>query len=91
MLRVPTITAVMSALIVVLRVEASGRQPPPTPTPSPPQNCSTAEHREFDFWVGTWDVIVQDKPAGINQIEADLKESSSWSGGRRRADTAGAA
>jgi hypothetical protein len=42
---------------------------------SPPaaQDCRAAEHRQFDFWLGTWDVTEHDKPAGTNTIEADLK------------------
>lgn len=27
----------------------------PSPPP-PPSGCTTAEHRQFDFWVGRWDV-----------------------------------
>jgi hypothetical protein len=78
MLRVQTVAAVASAFILVLgsglsTVKAGSPQTPPTPTPAPPQDCSKPEHREFDFWVGTWDVIVQGKPAGVNRIESDLK------------------
>lgn len=31
--------------------------------------CSTEKHRQFDFWVGEWDVTQGDKPAGRNRIE----------------------
>ena len=24
---------------------------------APPPNCSGAPHRQFDFWIGTWDVV----------------------------------
>ncbi|MGE0360462.1 MAG: hypothetical protein AB7H93_09035 [Vicinamibacterales bacterium] len=35
--------------------------PPPSPaTPSPPPRCDRPEHRQFDYWVGEWDV----RPAG---------------------------
>ena len=30
--------------------------------------CSAAEHRQFDFWVGTWDVSVAGNVAGGNEI-----------------------
>ena len=31
--------------------------------------CCTAEHRAFDFWVGTWEVRLADgTPAGVNRI-----------------------
>ena len=33
--------------------------------PAPPA-CATAEHRQFDFWVGAWDVY----PTGTDQLVA---------------------
>jgi hypothetical protein len=48
----------------------TAQQPPPPPAK---QDCKAAEHRQFDFWLGTWDVTQKDKPAGTNIIEADLK------------------
>jgi hypothetical protein len=40
--------------------------------PAPPP-CSGPEHRQFDFWVGEWDVATPDgKPAGTNRIESIL-------------------
>ena len=44
-----------------------------TPAPAPRTDCSAPEHRQFDFWMGSWDVTVQGKPAGTNRIESDLK------------------
>jgi hypothetical protein len=36
----------------------------------PPKPCSTPEHRQFDFWLGRWDVFTADgKKAGANVIE----------------------
>jgi hypothetical protein len=37
--------------------------PTPTPTPSPPPACTSAEHRQFDFWVGEWEVTPNIKGA----------------------------
>lgn len=31
--------------------------------------CSTPQHRQFDFWVGDWEVFSKDKLAGHNRIE----------------------
>ena len=31
--------------------------------------CATDKHRQFDFWVGEWDVTHHGKPAGHNRIE----------------------
>jgi hypothetical protein len=35
-----------------------------------PSKCAAPEHRQFDFWVGTWQVTENGKPAGRNRIEA---------------------
>jgi hypothetical protein len=38
--------------------------------PAPGKSCETVEHRQFDFWVGHWDVFVASwKKAGENHIE----------------------
>jgi len=37
----------------------------------PPKPCTSENHRRFDFWLGTWEVVdrLQEKPAaGINRI-----------------------
>jgi len=44
---------------------------PPAPTPAapaapPPPACTTPEFRQFDFWVGRWDVY----PTGTDQLVA---------------------
>ncbi len=37
-------------------------------------SCSAAEHRQFDFWLGSWSVTTPDgKPAGENVITSELK------------------
>jgi hypothetical protein len=37
----------------------------------PPRPCAAAEYRQFDFWIGRWDVFTPDgKKAGVNHIEA---------------------
>jgi len=44
-------------------------------------NCDSQEHRQFDFWVGTWSVTEAGQPAGQNTIEPDLKRCAlfeSW-------------
>ncbi len=42
-------------LLAVACAEAPAQQPPP-PAPPPPQACTAPEHRQFDFWLGSWDV-----------------------------------
>jgi hypothetical protein len=50
----------------------------------PPANCDSAEHRQFDFWIGEWEVTTPDgKPAGRNSITLEMKGCvvhEHWSG-----------
>ncbi|HZF16685.1 MAG TPA: hypothetical protein VE046_12140 [Steroidobacteraceae bacterium] len=38
----------------------------------PPPACSAALYRQFDFWVGDWNVTQNGKPAGTNRIDRIL-------------------
>ncbi|HEY3644055.1 MAG TPA: hypothetical protein VGM16_01845 [Gammaproteobacteria bacterium] len=54
-----------------------------TPAPVP---CSTPEYRQFDFWLGDWDVSVAGKTGGHNHITSEyggcvLQEHWTGSGG----------
>ena len=71
---------------------AAMAQTPPAPAPSPPAAasaskpppCQASEHRQFDFWLGHWDVFTPDgKLAGENLIERVLGGCvlrETWSG-----------
>ena len=52
--------------------------------PAPPPACQSAEYRQFDFWVGTWDVFLPNgQKAGENRIEpisAGCALLENWSG-----------
>lgn len=37
------------------------------PAPPPPA-CTTPENRQFDFWIGDWNVTSNGQPAGTNSI-----------------------
>ena len=53
-------------IAAVLLVAPALAQQPPAPAPSP---CATAAHRQFDFWVGEWEVHnAAGKRAGENRI-----------------------
>ena len=42
----------------------------------PPRPCAGPLHRQFDFWIGTWDVTgPAGKFAGVNRIEPDMFKS----------------
>ncbi len=52
---------------------ASGQsQNNPAQPQKPPKPCSLPEHRQFDFWIGEWDVTVSGKQAGTNSIQPIL-------------------
>ncbi|MBC8008432.1 MAG: DUF1579 family protein [Prolixibacteraceae bacterium] len=45
--------------------------------------CATPQHRQFDFWIGEWDVTQNGKSAGRNSIRPILNGcalSEQWSG-----------
>jgi hypothetical protein len=43
----------------------------PTPVAAPAPKCITPEYRQFDFWIGSWDVVntKDGTPAGSSVIE----------------------
>jgi hypothetical protein len=42
------------SVIVALALQA---QPSPPAAPPKPLDCSAPEYRQFDFWIGAWDVV----------------------------------
>ena len=78
----------MKALLMVLLLAAStaGAQeeaavPESTPPPPPPKPCTSDMHRQFDFWVGSWDVTANGQPAGHNDIRlvhGDCALAENW-------------
>lgn len=52
--------------IALVATAASAQQKPPPPDP-----CAAAESRQFDFWIGDWDVLDKSgKRVGTNRIAA---------------------
>jgi hypothetical protein len=72
----PLICALFAALLASSPVFSSSgfaqSQAPAAPTVKKPAPCASAEHRAFDFWIGTWDVTPAGKDAAtaINSISA---------------------
>jgi len=53
----------------LMAAQAASATPAPTTAPAPaaaPPPCSSPEHRQFDFWVGKWDVY----PTGKDKLVA---------------------
>jgi hypothetical protein len=40
----------------------------PLPAQGVPPRCDSPEFRQFDFWVGDWDVTTSGRPAGTNLV-----------------------
>jgi hypothetical protein len=63
--------ALLLAIVLVLALVSTARAETP-PAKTPPA-CSAPEHRQFDFWVGDWEVETADgKHAGTNLVETIL-------------------
>lgn len=58
------VSAMLAAALVILPLQT------PSPTPAQAPGCGAAIHRQFDFWLGSWDVTSAGKPAGTNRIES---------------------
>jgi hypothetical protein len=87
MLRRKLLAVVVAGAAIASGVSLFGQAPAPaapSPTPSAPP-CSSAEHRQFDFWLGDWNVRdPQGALVGTNLITKEfggcvLQEH--WTGG----------
>ena len=47
---------------------AEAPEQPPAEAPAAISRCAAPEHRQFDFWLGDWDVMSDGKPAGTNRV-----------------------
>jgi hypothetical protein len=71
MLAMPLLTGVLAMTVGDVDI-ALASDPPGASTPAP-KPCATPEHRQFDFWLGDWDVTRPDgKTAGHNRISLIL-------------------
>ena len=72
---IPCLSLALVALLFVATPPAAAQQPP---------TCDSAEHRQFDFWLGSWQVTTPDgKTAGANTIQSVLNGCAleeSWRG-----------
>ena len=74
----------VATLVVLLAVAGAARAQTPPPPPPPPPACQSDEHRQFDFWLGEWEVFLPGgKKAGDSRIEsiaAGCALLENWSG-----------
>ena len=58
------------AVLCITTASALAQTGQPQPPPAPPSACSGPEHRQFDFWVGEWEVY------GARQPERKVADSN---------------
>jgi hypothetical protein len=66
-------------LVCLFSASLAFAQAPPSPCTQQP------EFRQFDFWIGEWDVTVQGRPAGTNSVQLILDKCvifENWTGAR---------
>lgn len=77
---VPRAARAAAAALILLAAAAPARTQPP------PRACAGPEHRQFDFWLGTWEVRDREgRTVGVNRIEAILGGcvlQENWTGAR---------
>jgi len=63
----------IAALLLLCPLTAPAAEAPaPEPAfePAPVSACAAAEYRQFDFWLGRWNVVSGDRTAGSNDIRS---------------------
>ena len=63
--------------------ERSKLAPAQTPAAAPPPSCPAEVRRQFDFWIGEWNVTVGGQQAGESRIERILEGCAlleNWTG-----------
>lgn len=76
--------SLIAAMLMLGWVPASFGQAPVAPV-APPPDCSGADYRQFDFWLGHWEVTQGGKLAGRNRITRELGDCAlreQWQGTR---------
>lgn len=66
----PALGALLTAGAAIAQVAAPAPAVVPATPAAPPKACATPAHRQFDFWIGRWDVFLPNgSKAGENVIE----------------------
>jgi hypothetical protein len=60
---------VSNALLGTLLLVAAAAFAQDETPPAAAEACGTEKHRQFDFWLGRWNVTASGQPAGTNHIE----------------------
>ena len=68
-MRLPGFVALLGAVALV---PAAALGQDASTSPAAPPDCTGPEFRQFDFWVGDWNVTVKEKQAGTNDVVLTL-------------------
>src|SRR5208283_2399855 len=72
--RATVLCGVLLGLSSAADAQAKKKVPVPLATAPKVSACGTPAHRQFDFWLGDWDVSTpQGAPAGTNRVEKLLE------------------
>lgn len=66
-----TFRRMRNALAVIALISGMPAIASATETPAPAR-CSTAEYRQFDFWIGDWDTFEAEAPNGPSIARAEI-------------------
>lgn len=67
------LAALMPVSLSIVHAQTTAPAPAPSPAAQAQKPCSAPESRQFDFWIGDWDVTTPDgKAAGTNLIRPIL-------------------
>jgi len=55
-------------VLALLLPLAAGAQEPDSTSPPPASACSSAAYRQFDFWIGDWEVTSGGQAVGTNSV-----------------------
>ena len=69
MKRIPVSAGLLGAVLVLLIVALHAGHV--SSAAAPPIGCSTSEHRQFDFWLGDWDVFEVDGGTKVARTHVD--------------------
>ena len=59
---------ILLSMMLLFSLPAIAQETEGDPDPSA-RICNSREHRQFDFWIGDWDVSSAGQPAGTNSIQ----------------------
>jgi hypothetical protein len=73
----------MKSFILIFLMISTFAYAQTTQTQQQPPSCATPEFRQFDFWIGEWNVDQAGKPAGTSSIQLILDKCvilENWTG-----------